>query len=168
MPAHVIVVMGVSGSGKTTLGRALAGALGIPFLDADDFHPPANIEKMSRSEPLDDADRAPWLARLAAVIREYLERGGAVVACSALKQAYRETLAAGDSRVIFVYLRGSFDTIDQRLRARAKHFMGPSLLNTQFMALEEPELAIVVDVRDSTERQLAVVLGELQQLSADP
>lgn len=166
MPTRVIVIMGVSGSGKTTLGRALAAALGVPFLDADDFHPPANIEKMSRSEPLDDADRTPWLAKLASVIRAHLERAGAVVACSALKQAYREVLSGGDSRIVFVYLRGSFDIIDQRLRTRAEHFMSASLLNTQYMALEEPRDAIVLDIQDSTELQVARVLDELQRLPA--
>ncbi len=164
MPVRVIVVMGVSGSGKTTLGRALASALCVPFLDADDFHPPENIAKMSRAEPLDDADRAPWLAKLASAIREHLELAGAVVACSALKQTYRQTLTAGDPRIVFVYLRGSFEIIDQRLRARANHFMSAKLLQSQFVALEEPESAIVVDVRDSADHQVASVLRELARL----
>src|SRR5579884_1235439 len=130
----IVVVMGVSGAGKTTVGRALAAALGWPFVDADDLHPAANVEKMRRGQPLDDADRAPWLAAVASTIRSM--RDG-VVACSALKRAYRDLLRVRDD-VRFVYLAVDEKVLAARLAARQGHYMPPSLLPSQLATLEPP------------------------------
>ena len=134
----VVLVMGVAGSGKTTVGRRLADALGWEFYDADDFHPRANVEKMARGVPLDDEDRGPWLEALREVVRAALERGGgAVLACSALKECYRERLLV-DERVKLVYLKGDRGLLRRRLSARRGHFMRPEMLDSQLAALEEP------------------------------
>lgn len=135
-----IVVMGVSGSGKSTVGKLIAAQLGCPFRDADSFHPPANIEKMSRGEPLTDDDRWPWLRAIAAWIDEHRAAGTTCVAtCSALKRAYRDIVTDRQSPdVRLVYLKGNFDLIEARLKARKGHFMPPALLRSQFEALEEP------------------------------
>jgi gluconokinase len=134
----VIVLMGVTGSGKTTVGRLLAEELGWRFDDADDFHPRANVEKMSRGVPLDDEDRRPWLEALRELVRQRLAEGvGAVLACSALKESYRACLLL-DERVRLVYLKGDERLIRARLAGRRGHFMNPALLDSQFDALEEP------------------------------
>jgi len=144
--ASPIVAMGVSGSGKSTVGAALAQRLRVPFADADDFHPPANIEKLKNGVPLDDADRKPWLESLRDLIRNCLEQGdSAVVACSALKQRYRDFLLV-DERVILIYLKGDYELIRERLSKRRGHFLNPNLLDSQFAALEEPKTAMQVDV----------------------
>lgn len=138
--------MGVAGSGKTTIGRALAAELGWKFYDADDFHPPANVSKMARGIPLDDADRLPWLETLGDLIRACLERGErAVLACSALKAGYRAHLLL-DERVKLAYLKGSFDLIQNRLSNRRGHFMSAAMLESQFAALEEPEQKFHIDI----------------------
>lgn len=142
-----LVLMGVSGSGKSTIGIALARKCGGVFHDADDFHPPANIEKMKRGEPLDDDDRAPWLERLAVLLSE----APVFLACSALKARYRDVLASGCPDVRFVHLCGSPGLIRARLRARAGHFMPESLIDSQFAALEAPEGAFAVDVDQPVE-----------------
>jgi gluconokinase len=135
----VILVTGVAGAGKTTIGRQLAEELGWHFRDADDFHPPANLEKMSRGIALDDADRLPWLHTLRDLILGCLERDEPMVlACSALKQSYRELLQM-DPRVKLAYLKVDPALILERLRARQGHFMKPDMLASQFDALEEPE-----------------------------
>ncbi len=145
----VIIVMGVAGSGKTTIGKALANALGWSFYDGDDFHPPENIDKMARGIPLDDVDRAPWLATLHNLIAGCLEEDNlAVLACSALKQRYREQLFYGHPYVKFVYLRGDFDTILERMKKRQDHYMRPGMLQSQFAALEEPQDALILDIQD--------------------
>ena len=137
--APVVVIMGVSGSGKSTVGMALAAELGCPFFDGDDFHPPENVSKMSRGASLDDADRATWLARQAALLSDHLQRREiAVLACSALKKRYRDRLRAGNEGLLFVYLQGSYDLIWQRMQARPGHYMKPEMLRSQFAALEEP------------------------------
>jgi gluconokinase len=144
---RAIVVMGVSGCGKTSVGRALAARLGARFVDADDFHPPANVEKMRAGVPLDDADRAPWLARLNAVLRHALARGDSVVlACSALRRRYRDALAERLPALGVVHLSGSRELIGSRIAARNHRYMPASLLDSQFEALEPPHDAIVVDV----------------------
>ena len=158
----IVVVMGVSGCGKTAVGQALAADLGWPFFDGDDFHPEANVAKMAAGTPLTDADRWPWLDRLASEMAAVNERGAnAVFACSALKQAYRDRFGrAGDVR--FVHLKGEAATIAARMAARSHRYMPPSLLASQFATLEEPEEAIVVDVRDAIPAQTARIRAALQ------
>lgn len=135
----VLVVMGVSGSGKTTVGALLAQRLGWEFADGDDFHPPANVEKMHGGIPLTDADRWPWLRAIAAWIDQTRRAGGhGVVACSALKRRYRDILLDGSPAVRLIYLRGEPELIGSRLAARHGHFMPESLLLSQYQALEEP------------------------------
>lgn len=135
--------MGVSGAGKSTIGEALAARLGVPFLDADEFHPPENVARMAAGIPLTDEDRAPWLERLS---RELRQRPDAVLACSALKAAYRHVLAEGLTECRFVHLRGSADLIRARLAERSHRYMPASLLESQFAALEPPTDAIDVDI----------------------
>jgi carbohydrate kinase (thermoresistant glucokinase family) len=146
----VVVLMGVSGSGKSTVGAEMSRLLGWPFRDADSFHPPANIEKMSRSVPLTDDDRWPWLDAIGAWIGERLESGEpGIVSCSALKRAYRTRIAARRPGVRLVYLLGSQEMIASRLAGRQGHFMPASLLASQFAVLEEPgpeERALVVGI----------------------
>lgn len=147
--------MGVAGSGKSTVGRLLAERLGWPFLDGDDFHPPQNVERMRRGIPLTDADRLPWLEHL----RELVSRSGsAVVACSALKESYREILSGGDPRVRFIYLRADPALLAARLEKRTGHFFARTLLDSQFAALEEPEGAITVDASQPPEATVQAIL----------
>lgn len=165
----IVVVMGVSGAGKTTVGRKLADLLGVPFHEGDAFHPPANIAKMSAGTPLDDADRLPWLKAIAAEIDRARESGrGMVVACSALKRAYRDILIGKRSDVRLAYLRGTRGLIEERMAARRNHFMPPALLNSQFATLEAPgpgENPIVVDVVGSPDA-LARRIAEQLRVSA--
>lgn len=159
----IVVLMGVSGSGKTTVGRALAAELGCHFVDGDDLHPPGNLAKMASGVALTDADRWPWYARLALELKRHSLAGSDVVlACSALKQAYRDRLAQG-GRLRFVYLKGDAATIEPRLAGRAGHFMPPSLLASQFATLEEPADAIVIDIREPVVAQVATIRRALQQ-----
>jgi gluconokinase len=154
-----VVVMGVSGSGKSTVGALLARRLGADFLDADEFHPPENVAKMAAGVPLTDADRKPWLERLNAELRQ---RKNAVLACSALKESYRRTLAQGiDCR--FVHLRGTIELIRARMQARSHRYMPASLLESQFATLEPPADAIDVDIAESPERCVELVLAALQR-----
>jgi gluconokinase len=139
--------MGVSGCGKTTVGELLALRLGCRFYDGDAFHPPANIEKMTAGQPLTDADRAPWLDQLNRMLAESAHKGdSAVLACSALKQSYRDRLAQGIPDFRLVYLRGDAALILARLKARLNHYMKPGMLESQFAVLEEPKDALVVDI----------------------
>ncbi|MFN2105247.1 MAG: gluconokinase [Candidatus Promineifilaceae bacterium] len=142
------VVMGVSGCGKTTVGEALAAHLNCPFYDGDDFHSPENVAKMASGVPLNDADRAPWLASLADLIRDHLARGEtAVLASSALRKSYRDQLRV-DDRVRFIFLDGDFDLIWGRMQARQDHYMKAEMLRSQFDALERPDenVAIRIDI----------------------
>jgi carbohydrate kinase (thermoresistant glucokinase family) len=162
-----VVVMGVCGSGKTCVGRALADHLAWRFLDADDFHPQSNVDKMAAGIPLEDADRWPWLDRLAGELANVEAGGGrAVLACSALRQRYRDRLGASPVRtreLRWIYLKGDMDTISPRMASRRGHFMPASLLASQFAALEEPVDAIVIDVRQSIEAQVREIAAALQR-----
>ncbi|TMI98905.1 MAG: gluconokinase [Alphaproteobacteria bacterium] len=161
-----IVVMGVSGAGKSTVGRLIAAQLDCPFRDADSFHPGANIAKMSRGEPLTDEDRWPWLQAIAAWIAQHRAAGtSCVVTCSALKRRYRDLVTDGQRKdVRLVYLKGDFDLIAARLKARQGHFMPPELLRSQFAALEEPgvdEGAIAVSIDAAPEEIADRVIARL-------
>jgi gluconokinase len=135
--SHLVLVMGVSGAGKSTVGSLLAERLGVPFADADSFHPPANIAKMSRGEPLTDADRWPWLDAIGAWLDAHAPTGG-VATCSALKQAYRDRLLLNRPAVRLLHLTGDPGLIEARQAARPGHFMPPSLMASQFATLEAP------------------------------
>lgn len=153
----IVIVMGVVGAGKTTVGRTLAMQLGWTFADADDFHPPANVEKIRRGIPLDDDDRKPWLAQLRAAIVEWIaNQQNAVLACSALKETYRRELAAGPE-VRFVHLKGGADLIAARLRAREGHFAGEAILASQLADLETPESAVTADISQPPEEIVAEI-----------
>jgi gluconokinase len=158
----VVIVMGVTGAGKTTVGNMLAGQMAWTFVDADSFHSAANVDKMRRGIPLDDADRAPWLQAMRDAISQWIQdRGNVVLACSALKRSYRDELRVGPE-VKVVYLKGSKELISSRLRQRHGHFAGESILAGQFADLEEPTDAIVVDVGLSPEE---IVRGIREQLN---
>lgn len=150
MKTRFFIVMGVSGSGKTVVGKSLAQKLGWDFFDADDFHPPANVVKMAGGIPLDDSDRAPWLDALHELISSSLKKNHpAVLACSALKERYRQQLLAGNDNVQLIYLKGSYDLIWSRMEKRTDHYMKPSMLKSQFDALEEPTNALTVNIENS-------------------
>ncbi|MTE18339.1 gluconokinase [Streptomyces sp. TRM43335] len=155
--------MGVSGSGKTTVGTALAESLGVPYADADDFHPPSNVEKMTSGVPLTDEDRRPWLDAIAAWLRERGGRGG-VVTCSALKRRYRDRLREAAPELFFVHLNGSAELIASRMSARKGHFMPPELLKSQIdtlEALEEDEAGAVVPIDGTVEETVALARESL-------
>lgn len=157
-----VVVMGVTGCGKTTVGRLVAQRLGAQFVDADDFHPPANVAKMRAGIPLDDADRRPWLDALNARLREAAARGESLVlACSALKAAYRERLREGIPGLRFVHLEGARDLIAARLAARSGHYMNPALLDSQFATLERPGDALSIDIGPPPEELARAVCAGL-------
>ncbi len=157
----IVVVMGVTGAGKTTIGNLLAQRLGWEFADADSFHSPANVEKIRLGIPLDDADRAPWIKALRQAMERWVaERRNMVLACSALKASYRDELKIG-SEVKFVYLKGTYDLIAQRLRLRHGHFASETILASQFAALEEPNDAITVDIDHSAEEIVADIMRGL-------
>lgn len=158
----VYIVMGVSGSGKSTIGSLLAEKLGVPFFDADDYHPAQNIKKMNNGIPLTDADRQPWLRQLASQIRTWNKEKGAVLACSALKRAYRNCLEGAESdNIRFIYLKGSKSEILGRLQNRRDHYMPPSLLDSQFEALEEPSCALTVSITATPEQIVSQILMKL-------
>ncbi len=143
----IIVVGGVSGVGKTTISKMLADAMGLPFYDADDFHPKANVEKMKSGQPLNDADRKPWLLTLAKNISKWERERGAVLACSALKESYRELMQQGaELQIIWIFLEGSEQLIADRLRKRTGHFFDPHLLKSQFKAYKRPSYGFYIDV----------------------
>ncbi|MGW2890792.1 gluconokinase [Streptomyces griseoruber] len=162
---HVIAVMGVAGTGKTTIGHLLATRLGVPYAEGDDFHPPANIAKMSAGVPLEDADRWPWLDAIGAWAHGRAGRGG-VVSCSALKRAYRDRLRATAPGLVFVHLAGDRALIEDRMGHRRGHFMPTALLDSQFATLQplQPdEAGVVVDVsgtpEEITERAVRALAG---------
>jgi gluconokinase len=156
--AIVLVLMGVSGVGKTAVGPRLAAVLGWDFVDGADFHPDAHVRKMRRGEPLTDEDRWPRLRAIRDFVHERLSDGpSSIVACSALKAAYREVLLDGNPGAQIVYLKGAYDLLRQRTEARTDHFFDPDLLNSQFEALEEPgsEVALTVKRRRRPRRRRA-------------
>ncbi|HWM28620.1 MAG TPA: gluconokinase [Woeseiaceae bacterium] len=158
-----ILVMGVTGCGKTTIGKLLSAELGWPFYDADDFHPPDNVRKMASGVPLTDEDRGPWLEELHKLVLDHNEVGGnGVLACSALKDAYRRILTA-DTDVAVVYLKAHPDLVRSRLDARRGHYMPKRLIESQFLDLEEPTEGIIVDAALPPKQIVAAIRSELQR-----
>ena len=157
----IVLVMGVAGVGKTTIGEALARALGWRFIDADAYHPPQNVAKMRAGVPLEDADRWPWLARLNKILRD---ENDAVLACSALKAAYRARLAQGLKSFRVVYLHGERELIHARMQSR-DHFMPAALLESQFAALEPPADAIAIDVTAAPSACVHHIVARLQEVA---
>jgi len=166
----VVIILGVSGAGKTTLGKLLARELGWVFYEADDFHSPANVEKMHAGIPLTDEDRRPWLESLRDLVKRSLAAGeNAILACSALKKTYRDCLQVGTD-VRFVYLRGGYELIANQLSHRRGHFMNPALLQSQFADLEEPqpaEDAIVIELGRSPDKVVEEIKSKLRLDRAD-
>jgi gluconokinase len=164
----IAVVMGVSGSGKTTVSALLAAALGCQFQEGDDLHPAENVEKMQSGTPLTDADRLPWLRKIAEEIDAWRARHeSGVLTCSALKRSYRDIIIDGRSDVTLVYLNGSYDGIHRRLVARHGHFMPVALLDSQFATLQEPtpdEHPIIVDVGSRPAEIAAEIVHQLEEL----
>ena len=158
----IYIVMGVSGSGKTTVGRLLAKKLQLPFYDADDFHSKGNILKMQNEIPLTDEDRQGWLQMLAGEIVKWEKEGGAVLACSALKEDYRNILKSiPANQITWIFLKGSPALITERLSNRKNHFMSSALLQSQFEALEEPNYGIHISIDDSPEAIVENILKKL-------
>lgn len=157
------IIFGVSGTGKSTIGKLLSDRTGWAFYDADDFHPPANIHKMNRGIPLTDSDRLPWLQELQQLITDTLNSNNqAILACSALKLKYRQILCNNrPNQVVFIYLRGDYDCIQSRIKQRKGHFMNSNLLQSQFDILEEPEVALIVDVNLSPEAIVEEILTQI-------
>ncbi|HUQ26166.1 MAG TPA: gluconokinase [Burkholderiales bacterium] len=158
----IVLVMGVSGSGKNTIGEPVAQRLGCKFIDGDDYHPPENVKKMAAGTPLQDEDRWPWLDLLNRMLRNEKD---AVVACSALKEAYRQRLLAGIADSAIVYLRGSFELIRGRVAARQHRYMPASLLRSQFDTLEPPARAIEVDVALEPDANVTKIVEALRDRS---
>jgi gluconokinase len=158
----IVVFMGVSGSGKSTVGKSLAGRMGWTFYEGDDFHPPENLDKMSRGIALSDDDRLPWLTRLKRELEACSGNGSdAVLACSALRSRYRTFLATGMSDIHFVYLKGDAEVIRERMSSRREHYMKVSMLDSQLASLEEPDDAIVADIRYSPQDIVSYITREL-------
>ena len=154
----VIILMGVSGAGKTTVGRLLAEDLKWRFIDGDEYHPQANVEKMSRGIALTDEDRLPWLETLRALIHKLILKGAhGIIACSALKKAYRDYLLEGNEGACIVYLKGDYDLVLKRLNDTKGHFLRSELLESQFDILEEPGDDHVVDIRQSPDAIVSAI-----------
>ncbi|KGT91077.1 gluconate kinase [Erwinia typographi] len=165
---HVFVLMGVSGSGKSAVANAVAHQLKAAFLDGDFLHPRANIQKMSEGHPLNDDDRKPWLEAINdAAFAMQRTNDVSVIVCSALKKRYRDILRKGNENLSFVYLKGDFDTIESRLRARKGHFFKPQMLVTQFETLEEPGAdergVLVVDINQSLDEVVAATITAIEE-----
>ena len=165
----VYFVIGVSASGKSTIAELLAQKLGLPYLDADDFHPQANIDKMSRGESLQDNDRWPWLRAINQKAQVESKESTVVITCSALKEAYREELAKGfaQDEVTWVVLNGSFELLYNRIKERAGHFMPSTLLQAQFDAWEKPEYGLHIDVALPTDEIIRLILNESNTMESD-
>jgi carbohydrate kinase (thermoresistant glucokinase family) len=159
-----IIIMGVSSSGKTSVGQALAGRLGWDFYDADDFHPPANIAKMAHGIPLNDEDRRPWLAALHDLVAGSLQAGKpGVLACSALKESYRQVLLAGNAGIQIVYLKGDYALILARMAQRKGHYMKPDMLRSQFETLEPPRQALTIEIDQPVEAIVEQIVSALDK-----
>ena len=159
----IIVIMGITGVGKSTVGELLAARCDMTFYDADDHHPAANVEKMRAGIPLQDGDRWPWLDRLNALLREAQARHqNVVLACSALKESYRDRLTAGCDDVRYVLLTGAAQLIRERLAARKGHYMNPALLDSQLATLETPAACLALDIADTPEVLAERILVALQ------
>lgn len=153
--------MGVSGSGKTSAGKSLSEKLNWKYFEGDEYHPKENVEKMKNGIPLNDEDRLPWLLYLRKIIEEAIQKKeNIILSCSALKESYRKILKANKD-VQFVYLKGSFDTIQKRMEERKNHFMKPGMLKSQFEALEEPSDAIEISVDDSIEYIVSEIINKI-------
>ncbi|SDB21534.1 6-phosphogluconate dehydrogenase/gluconokinase [Flavobacteriaceae bacterium MAR_2010_188] len=155
--------MGVSGSGKTTIGRLLAERLSMPFYDADDFHSEANIKKMKDGIALNDEDRMPWLYTISKNLKDWQSNKGSVLACSALKESYREIFNENLESIIWVYLDGKFTDIDQRLKSRGHHYFNPALLHSQFDTLEIPDYGIKVPIDKSPDKIVDSIIKNLNE-----
>lgn len=159
----ILIVGGVSGTGKSTIGKMLAETLDLPFYDADDFHPESNVQKMQNGQPLNDQDRQPWLETLASELHTWEKQGGAVLACSALKAAYRETLATQcHNKIEWIILHGSKALLSERLAARKGHFFEPKLLDSQLNTLELPVDAHVVDIQSPPNDIVKSIIARLE------
>lgn len=157
----MIIIMGVSGCGKTTVGKLLSQKTNFSFYDADDFHPNSNIEKMKNNIALTDKDRWPWLESLANQISKWEQEGGAILACSALKETYRKTLSSKANKINWVYLSGNFEEINARLEKRNDHYMKSTLLKSQFETLEIPNYGIHIHVINSVENIVSEIISKL-------
>ncbi|HEV8286612.1 MAG TPA: gluconokinase [Chitinophagaceae bacterium] len=162
MSPIIIYIMGVSGSGKTTIGKKLSERTSIPFFDADDFHSPANKEKMRAGQPLTDDDRAEWLINMNELAKQQMKKNGAIIACSALKEKYRAILSKEIIvPVIWIFLNGNYELIQKRMNARTDHFMPPALLASQFEALETPQQAITIDISNEPDEIVDMIISRL-------
>lgn len=157
----VYIAAGVSGSGKSTIGKLLAARLNIPFFDGDDYHPQANIDKMAAGHPLNDQDRKAWLEALSDLIDEQHEKGGCVIACSALKEKYREVL--NRDYVTFVFLDGSYETIFNRMSSRKNHYFKADMLKSQFADLEQADYGIHLDITNSPEEMVDNAMKQIAE-----
>lgn len=158
----ILIIMGVSGSGKSTIAEKVGQKLGLPFYDADDFHPITNVEKMANGQPLNDADRQPWLEILAKNLANWEHEKGAVLACSALKETYRQTLASKVKTINWIYLDGDFDLILNRMNQRKGHFMKAEMLQSQFEALEIPNYGLHVDISKPIETIIHTIVEKIE------
>jgi len=157
----IIQVIGVSGCGKTTIARKLSEAMGLPYYDADDFHPQENIDKMSSGMPLNDKDRVSWLETLSKNLQNWESKGGAILACSALKEQYRKVLSQDLTNCQWIFLHGSYELILERMNKRKDHYMSGELLKSQFEILETPTYGIHIDIQKSPEEIIAKIKSSL-------